>query len=98
MYQRERLFSRLGHFAYQSFVEATKLCRTFRHEYVELEHWLKVLVDKERGDLPLIWRTTRSIFSASAMRWIAFSIPCQTGRMRWWICRRSWKRWWKEGC
>lgn len=54
MYQRERLFSRLGHFAYQSFVEATKLCRTFRHEYVELEHWLKVLVDKERGDLPLI--------------------------------------------
>lgn len=54
MYQRERLFSRLGHFAYQSFVEATKLCRTFRHEYVELEHWLKVLVDKERGDLPMI--------------------------------------------
>lgn len=44
----------MGHFAYQSFVEATKLCRTFRHEYVELEHWLKVLVDKERGDLPLI--------------------------------------------
>jgi len=54
VYQRERLFSRLGHFAYQSFVEATRLCRTFRHEYVELEHWLKVLVDKERGDLPLI--------------------------------------------
>ena len=54
MYQRERLFSRLGHFAYQSFVEATKLCRTFRHEYVELEHWLKVLVDNERGDLPLL--------------------------------------------
>lgn len=54
MYQRERLFSRLGDFAYQSFVEATQLCRTFRHEYVEPEHWLKVLVDKERGDLPLL--------------------------------------------
>ena len=54
MYQRERLFRDWATFAYQSFVEATKLCRTFRHEYVELEHWLKVLVDKERGDLPLI--------------------------------------------
>ncbi|PEI02136.1 type VI secretion system ATPase TssH [Pantoea agglomerans] len=52
MYQRERLFSRLGHFAYQSVVKATKLCRTFRHEYVELEHWLKVVVDQENGDLP----------------------------------------------
>lgn len=54
MYQRERLFSRLGHFAYQTFVEATKLCRTFRHEYVELEHWLKVVVDKDRGDVPML--------------------------------------------
>lgn len=54
MYQRERLFSRLGGFAYQSFVEATKLCRTFRHEYIELEHWLKILVDKDRGDLPML--------------------------------------------
>ncbi|EIM19012.1 type VI secretion system ATPase TssH [Pseudomonas chlororaphis] len=54
MYQRERLFSRLGQFTYQSFAEATKLCRTFRHEYVELEHWLKVVVDKERGDVPLL--------------------------------------------
>lgn len=54
MYQRERLFSRLGHFAYQSVVKATKLCRTFRHEYVELEHWLKVVVDQENGDLPML--------------------------------------------
>ncbi|MEW5561981.1 type VI secretion system ATPase TssH [Enterobacter asburiae] len=52
MYQRERLFSRLGHFAYQSVVKATRLCRTFRHEYVELEHWLKVVVEQQDGDIP----------------------------------------------
>lgn len=88
----------MGHFAYQSFVEATKLCRTFRHEYVELEHWLKVLVDKERGDLPLILAHYAINIQRVSDALIAFSIPCQTGRMRWWICRRSWKRWWKEGC
>ncbi len=52
MYQREKLFSKLGFFAYQSFSKATKLCRTFRHEYVELEHWLKVLVEETKGDVP----------------------------------------------
>lgn len=54
MYQRERIFSRLGQFAYKSFSEATKLCRSFRHEYVELEHWLRVLIESDRGDIPLI--------------------------------------------
>ncbi|CAI1707240.1 protein disaggregation chaperone [Serratia ficaria] len=54
MYQRERLFSRLGHFAYQSVVKATKLCRTFRHEYVELEHWLSVVLEQPNGDVPAL--------------------------------------------
>ena len=54
MYQRERLFNRLGAFAYKTFVEATRLCRSYRHEYVELEHWLKVLMDQQRGDIPLL--------------------------------------------
>lgn len=54
MYQRERLFSRLGHFAYQSVVQATKLCRSYRHEYVELEHWLKVVIDSTHGDIPVL--------------------------------------------
>lgn len=52
MYQRERLFSRLGHFAYQSVVKATKLCQTYRHEYVELEHWLRGVLEEPRGDVP----------------------------------------------
>lgn len=54
MYQRERLFNRLGPFAYRTFVEATRLCRSYRHEYVELEHWLKVLLDRQDGDLPAL--------------------------------------------
>ncbi|MFZ1871612.1 MAG: type VI secretion system ATPase TssH [Chania sp.] len=54
MYQRERLFNQLGAFAYQTFVEATRLCRSYRHEYVELEHWLKVLVDQQKGDVPAL--------------------------------------------
>ncbi|CNI23825.1 type VI secretion system ATPase TssH [Yersinia pekkanenii] len=54
MYQRERLFNRLGAFAYKTFVEATRLCRSYRHEYVELEHWLKVLLDQQRGDIPML--------------------------------------------
>lgn len=54
MYQRERLFNRLGAFAYKTFVEATRLCRSYRHEYVELEHWLKVLMDQQHGDIPLL--------------------------------------------
>lgn len=54
MYQREKLFSKLGFFSYQSFSKATKLCRTFRHEYVELEHWIKVLIEDTRGDIPLL--------------------------------------------
>lgn len=54
MYQRERLFSRLGHYAYQSVVKATRLCRTFRHEDVELEHWLKTVIDSSEGDIPLL--------------------------------------------
>lgn len=54
MYQRERLFNQLGAFAYKTFVEATRLCRSYRHEYVELEHWLKVLVDQQRGDVPAL--------------------------------------------
>ncbi len=55
MYQRERLFNRLGPFAYKTFVEATRLCRSYRHEYVELEHWLKVLLDSQDGDLPALF-------------------------------------------
>ncbi|WP_038933717.1 Clp protease N-terminal domain-containing protein, partial [Yersinia pestis] len=54
MYQRERLFNRLGTFAYKTFVEATRLCRSYRHEYVELEHWLKILMDQQRGDIPAL--------------------------------------------
>ncbi|NDJ56687.1 type VI secretion system ATPase TssH [Enterobacteriaceae bacterium 4M9] len=54
MYQRERLFNRLGPFAYRTFVEATRLCRSYRHEEVELEHWLKVLLDRQDGDLPTL--------------------------------------------
>ncbi|MFV8800599.1 type VI secretion system ATPase TssH [Yersinia sp. LJYL362] len=54
MYQRERLFNRLGAFAYKTFVEATRLCRSYRHEYVELEHWLKVLMDQPHGDFPML--------------------------------------------
>ncbi|BFI67797.1 Clp ATPase [Yersinia pseudotuberculosis] len=54
MYQRERLFNRLGTFAYKTFVEATRLCRSHRHEYVELEHWLKILMDQQRGDIPAL--------------------------------------------
>ncbi|MDR3434560.1 MAG: type VI secretion system ATPase TssH [Rouxiella aceris] len=54
MYQREKLFSRLGDFAYQSVVKATRLCGTFRHEYVELEHLLKTWVDRSQGDVPLL--------------------------------------------
>lgn len=54
MYQRERLFNQLGAFAYKTFVEATRLCRSYRHEYVELEHWLKVLVDQQKGDVPAL--------------------------------------------
>ncbi|WP_447908038.1 type VI secretion system ATPase TssH [Serratia fonticola] len=54
MYQRERLFNQLGAFAYKTFVEATRLCRSYRHEYVELEHWLKVLVDQQNGDVPAL--------------------------------------------
>ncbi|MFW0766429.1 type VI secretion system ATPase TssH [Trabulsiella odontotermitis] len=55
MYQRERLFNRLGPFAYKTFVEATRLCRSYRHEFVELEHWLKVLLDRQDGDLPALF-------------------------------------------
>jgi len=55
VYQRERLFTHLGQFAYQSLAQATRLCRTFRHEFVELEHWLKVLLEQEQGDLPLLF-------------------------------------------
>ncbi len=54
MYQRERLFSRLGYLAYQSVVRATKLCQTYRHEYVELEHWLRVVIEESRGDVPML--------------------------------------------
>jgi len=54
VYQRERLFSRLGHYAYQSVAKATKLCRTFRHDYVELEHWLKIVIESSEGDIPLL--------------------------------------------
>lgn len=54
VYQRERLFSRLGHYAYQSVAKATRLCRTFRHEYVELEHWLKIVMESREGDIPLL--------------------------------------------
>lgn len=54
MYQRERLFSRLGHFTYQSIVRATKLCQTYRHEYVELEHWLKGVLEQPKGDVPAL--------------------------------------------
>lgn len=55
MYQRENLFSKLGVFAYETFIESTRLCRTYRHEYVELEHWLKVLISQSRGDIPLLF-------------------------------------------
>lgn len=54
MYQRERLFNRLGPFAYKTVVEATRLCRSYRHESVELEHWLKILMDQQRGDIPAL--------------------------------------------
>ncbi|WON77459.1 type VI secretion system ATPase TssH [Serratia sp. UGAL515B_01] len=67
MYQRERLFNQLGAFAYKTFVEATRLCRSYRHEYVELEHWLKVLVDQQQGDVPALlahYGLNQSVISA----------------------------------
>lgn len=54
MYKRDKLFSKLGLFATNTLVETTKLCRVYRHEYVELEHWLKVAIDQSRGDVPQI--------------------------------------------
>ncbi|MBN3860282.1 type VI secretion system ATPase TssH [Neisseriaceae bacterium PsAf] len=51
MYKRELLFSKLGSFANKTLVESTRLCRVYRHEYVELEHWLKVLLDREDSDI-----------------------------------------------
>lgn len=54
MYKRDKLFSKLGLFANNMLIETTKLCRIYRHEYVELEHWLKVVVGQSRGDVPLI--------------------------------------------
>lgn len=67
MYQRERLFNQLGPFAYKTLVEATRLCRSYRHEYVELEHWLKVLVDQQQGDVPALlahYGLNQSVISA----------------------------------
>lgn len=68
MYQRERLFNRLGPFAYKTFVEATRLCRSYRHEFVELEHWLKILLDRQDGDLPALFTHYNVSQSAVAAR------------------------------
>lgn len=53
---REKLFARLGQRAYQSVVEATRLCRNWRHEFVELEHWLRSSLSYVEGDLHLLCR------------------------------------------
>lgn len=53
---REKLFARLGQPAYQNVVEATRLCRTWRHEFVELEHWLRAAMSHLDGDLPILCR------------------------------------------
>lgn len=81
MDQRERLFSRLGPFAYATFVDATRLCRTFRHEYVELEHWLSVLVNQERGDIPLLLRHYHIDQGrvADALKKILHTLPNRSG-------------------
>jgi len=52
--EREKLFARLGQPAYQNFVAATRLCRSWRHEYVEIEHWLSAAMSHAQGDLPLL--------------------------------------------
>jgi type VI secretion system protein VasG len=51
---REKLFARLGQPTYRNFVEATQLCRSWRHEYVEIEHWLSAAMSHSQGDLPLL--------------------------------------------
>lgn len=53
---REKLFARLGQPAYRNFAEATRLCRSWRHEFVEIEHWLSAAMSHVEGDLPMICR------------------------------------------
>ncbi|WP_422527448.1 type VI secretion system ATPase TssH [Serratia fonticola] len=81
MYQRERLFNQLGAFAYKTFVEATRLCRSYRHEYVELEHWLKVLVDQQHGDVPALlmhYGLNQSVIAARLENIIQHMPNCHT--------------------
>ncbi|KQN53233.1 type VI secretion system ATPase TssH [Erwinia sp. Leaf53] len=81
MYQRERLFSLLGAFARATFVDATRLCRSFRHETVELEHWLSVLVSEDRGDIPLLFNACEVSQSrvANALKKILHTQPNREG-------------------
>jgi type VI secretion system protein VasG len=51
---RETLFARLGRGPYGALVEATRLCRSRRHEFVELEHWLYAMLAREGSDMALI--------------------------------------------
>jgi type VI secretion system protein VasG len=48
---RERRFGRLGESVYGALVDATALCQSRQHQFVELDHWLWCLWQREAGDL-----------------------------------------------
>jgi len=48
---RERRFGRLGRTCYDALVDATALCQARQSQFVELEHWMYCIWQRERSDL-----------------------------------------------